>query len=63
MQPSGYTVFIVDDDQSVRDALGLLLGIRGYSVAIFADAETFLKAYKSEWKGCLLVDIKMPGMD
>ncbi|MBK9606311.1 MAG: DNA-binding response regulator, partial [Betaproteobacteria bacterium] len=34
------TVFIVDDDLSVRDALGLLLGVHGYRTMIFADAES-----------------------
>jgi len=57
------TVFIVDDDASVRDALSLLLGIRDYRVAVFGDAESFLKAYKKEWRGCVLLDIRMPGMD
>jgi FixJ family two-component response regulator len=63
MQSSGYTVFIVEDDQSVRDALGLLLGLRGYPVAMYADAESFLSAYQPAWRGCLLIDIRMPGMD
>ena len=63
MQASGSTIFIIDDDQSVRDALGLLLGLRGYPVTLFAEAESFLKAYRSEWVGCLLIDIRMPGMD
>jgi len=63
MQPSGYNVFIVEDDASVRDALGLLLGLQGYSVAMFGDAEGFLKARRPEWRGCLLIDIRMPGMD
>ncbi len=58
-----YTVFIVEDDPSVRDALGLLLGIHGHAVALFADAETFLRAYRPDWLGCLLIDIRMPGMD
>jgi RNA polymerase sigma factor (sigma-70 family) len=57
------TVFIVDDDPSVRDALGLLLGIHDYRLAVFADADSFLKAFKSGWHGCLLLDIRMPGMD
>lgn len=57
------TVFIVDDDPSVRDALGLLLGIHDYRLAVFADADSFLKAFKSHWHGCLLLDIRMPGMD
>ena len=63
MQTRGYTVYIVEDDQSVRDALGLLLGLRGYAVSRFADAESFLSAYRPEWRGCLLADIRMPGMD
>ena len=63
MQPNRYTIFIVEDDQSVRDALGLLLGLRGHPVAMFADAESFLEAYRTEWCGCLLIDIRMPGMD
>lgn len=63
MQPSGYTVFIIEDDQSVRDALGLLLGLRGYPVAMFADGLSFLQAYQPDWCGCLLIDIRMPGMD
>ncbi|MFN4326370.1 MAG: response regulator transcription factor [Azonexus sp.] len=57
------TVFIVDDDPSVRDALSLLLGVEDYRVAVFGDAESFLKAYKKTWRGCLLLDIRMPGMD
>lgn len=57
------SVFIVDDDQSVRDSLGLLLGLRGYRTAIFADAESFLNAYRPDWRGCVLIDIRMPGMD
>ncbi|MCK6386740.1 response regulator transcription factor [Zoogloea sp.] len=57
------TVFIVDDDPSVRDALGLLLGVHDYRLAVFADADSFLKALKPHWQGCLLLDIRMPGMD
>lgn len=57
------TVFIIEDDASVRDALSLLLGLRGYSVTMFADAESFLNAYRPDWRGCLLIDIRMPGMD
>ena len=55
-------VFVIDDDQAVRDSLGLLLGLRGYRTAIFADAESFLHAYRPDWRGCVLLDIRMPGM-
>ena len=58
------TVFIVDDDLSVRDALGLLLGVHGYRTMIFGDAESFQRAYEPDHgTACLLVDIRMPGMD
>jgi len=57
------TVFLVDDDAAVRDALGLLLGIQGYRIALFANAEDFLRAWRPAWLGCLLIDIRMPGMD
>ena len=63
MPPSALTVYIVDDDAAVRDALGLSLGVRGYRTAIFADAESFLRAYRPDWRGCILIDIRMPGMD
>lgn len=57
------TVFIVDDDASIRDALAILLGLRGYRVSLFADAAGFLGACRPDWRGCALIDIRMPGMD
>lgn len=57
------SVFIIDDDPAVRDALGLLLGIQGYRIALFASGEDFLNTWRPEWAGCLLIDIRMPGMD
>ena len=56
------TVFIVDDDASVRDALSLLLSLRGYLTATFASAEDLLGALQPDWRGCVVVDIRMPGM-
>jgi two-component system, LuxR family, response regulator FixJ len=56
------TVFIVDDDPAVRDALGLLLSLKGYATALFASAEDFLGALASHWRGVVLADIRMPGM-
>ena len=44
MSISVQTVYVVEDDASVRDALSLLLGLRGYAVTMFADAESFLSA-------------------
>lgn len=59
----GFTVFIVEDEQPVRDSLTLLLGLRGFAATVFADADSFLKAYQPEWAGCVLLDIRMPGID
>lgn len=57
------TVFIIDDDPSIRDALGLLLGLHGFRTAFYADAASFLNAWQPDWCGCLIIDIRMPGMD
>lgn len=56
------TVFIVDDDASVRDSIALLLSLRGYRTAIFARAEDFLQALQPHWAGCLLTDLRMQGI-
>jgi FixJ family two-component response regulator len=56
------TVFIVDDDASVRDALSLLLSLHGYPTASFASAEDFLRALDNAWRGVVVADIRMPGM-
>lgn len=56
------TVFIVDDDASVRDALGLLLGLEGVPTMPFASAEAFLQAWQPTWRGCLVLDLRMAGM-
>ncbi len=55
-------VFLVDDDDAVRDALGLLLTVSGLQVQSFASAESFLDYYRPEFPGCLVLDIRMPGM-
>ena len=56
------TVFIIDDDSSVRDALMLLLSLRGHACAGFASAEDFLAALQPTWRGCVVADIRMSGM-
>lgn len=56
------TVFVVDDEHSVRDALSLLLSLRGYATATFASAEDFIGALQPEWHGCIVADIRMSGM-
>ena len=57
------TVFVVDDDAAVRDALGLLISLKGMRAALFASAADFLAVYEPAWRGCLLSDLKMPQMN
>ena len=64
MATSEWTVYIVDDDVSVRDALAMLLGAHGYRTMIFGDAEGLQRAYSRDLRRtCVLIDIRMPGMD
>jgi FixJ family two-component response regulator len=57
------TIYIVDDDIAMRDSLALLLGLKGFRTQIFASAENLLAAYDPNWFGCMLVDVRMPGID
>lgn len=57
------TVFIVDDDEAVRDSLRWLLEANGYRVKSFSGAEEFLEAYDPDHIGVLIVDVRMPGMN
>jgi FixJ family two-component response regulator len=56
------TVFLIDDDASVRDSLSLVLSLKGMRTQLFAAAETFLQAYRPNWRGCVLTDLQMPEM-
>jgi two-component system, chemotaxis family, CheB/CheR fusion protein len=56
------TIFVVDDDRTLREAMRDLLSENGYAVELFADAPAFLEAYRPGREGCLLVDVLMPGM-
>jgi two-component system response regulator FixJ len=56
------TVFVVDDDASIRDALSLLISLKGLRPAVFSSAEDFLAVYDPQWRGCLLTDLQMAGM-
>jgi two-component system response regulator FixJ len=56
------TVFVIDDDASVRDSINLILSLKGMRTQLFPSAEDFLEAYRPEWRGCILTDLQMPGM-
>lgn len=61
--PDGHTIFVVDDDEAVRDSLKILLAAAGYSTELYPSARAFLEKNGGMRSGCLLADIRMPDMD
>lgn len=55
-------VYIVDDDQDVRNAITLLMQTVGLEVETFESAQHFLDSFNKETIGCILLDVRMPGM-
>ena len=62
MHQRGNTVFVVDDDRSVLTALRRLIRSSGYHVVTFESAEDFLHSASRDMPGCLVLDIRLPGM-
>ena len=56
------TVFVLDDDEAVRDSLGALLESAGFVVEIFGSGADFLDRLEPEGGGCLVLDVRMPGL-
>jgi FixJ family two-component response regulator len=63
MADSQQTVYVVEDDEAVRDSLELLLKSDGKPVKAYDNATSFLKDYSDKMSGCIVLDIRMPGMD
>jgi FixJ family two-component response regulator len=63
MTDTQQTVFVVEDDEAVRDSLELLLKSDGKPVKTYESANAFLKDYSDKMAGCIVLDIRMPGMD
>ena len=61
-ESAALAVYIVDDDASIRDSLALMLGLAGYATRLFADAESLLVAYDERWAGCIVADLRLPGL-
>lgn len=57
------TVYVVEDDEAVRDSLELLLRSAKKSVKPYSTANAFLADYSEKMAGCIVLDIRMPGMD
>lgn len=62
MEESPSTVFVVDDDPAIRDSLHWLVASVNLDVETFASAQAFLDSYRGDRSGCLLADVRMPGM-
>jgi two-component system, LuxR family, response regulator FixJ len=56
-------VYVIDDDQAMRDSLEFLLGSAGFSVRVFDSAQTFLNELANLAAGCVVTDVRMPGID
>ena len=56
------SIFIVDDDEQVRNALSLLMESVGLKVESFSSAQQYLEVFDSTKPGCLILDVRMPGM-
>ena len=63
MSSSAATVFLVDDELSVRQSLSHLLRAAGFNVAAFVSAQEFLDHYDASSPGCLILDLSMPGLN
>ena len=62
MKAQPATVYVIDDDSAVRSAIRLLLKSIGLPVSTFDTAQAFLDAYPNDAAGCVLLDVRMPGM-
>jgi len=60
---SGPVVILIDDQASVRHALGEMLSVFGFTVEAHESADDFLKSLKGERPGCIVADVRMPGTD
>ncbi len=62
MKETTPTVYVVDDDEAVRSSLKLLLKSAGVASEAFGSAQEFLAGYEASQPGCLVLDVRMPGM-
>ena len=62
LKPSDPVVFVVDDDEAVRDSLSMLMRSVGLAVRTYSSALEFLDRFDADRTGCLVLDVRMPGM-
>ena len=63
MSPAAPATYIVDDDDAIRDSLSMWLGMRGIRCLAYPSAESFLDAVQPDWRGCVLIDLQLEGID
>ncbi len=61
--PKSQLVHVIDDDADVRQSLAFLLATAGMAVRVYESAVAFLKALPTAEDGCIVTDVRMPGMD
>lgn len=57
------TAYLVDDDSAIRDSMSLWLGMRGIRCVAYESAEGFLSEVQPDWRGCVLIDLQLEGID
>lgn len=60
--PAGHLIYVVEDDDALRDSLCWLIESAGYAVVAYSNAESFLAYIEPEGGDCLVLDVRMPGM-
>jgi len=60
---AGPVIYVIDDQQSVRDALSEMLSVFGFETEKFDSADAFLKQIETARPGCIVADVRMPGTD
>jgi Response regulator len=61
--PPSAKVYVIDDDPAMRDSLDFLLGSAGFSVRLFDSAQAFPDELANLETGCVVTDVRMPGID
>src|SRR3954467_7943666 len=61
--PQSAKVYVIDDDPAMRDSLDFLLGSAGFNVRLFDSAQAFLNELANLEAGCVVTDVRMPGID
>ncbi len=59
---SNTNIYVIDDDEAARESVLAIVKMKGFEGIGFSSAEDFLAAYQPDWKGCIISDVRMPGM-